>query len=215
MAAILAIGIGRPRGAKMKRMVQVVVCSFLLAGSVVNGQISSPGFILLLGSLGAAKGLLTPEAERAKLLAKPEPVIINASYAISKFNSEIVKEFGKIWRQSGNGAGQTEGVVLILRMANGTYSARSQGITNEFKKFTFRWHPAAIAIVHTHPNTSDPRPQLDDIKVADKYSVPVFTVTAHGMYVYDPSTKKISMVISGVDWLDARKLETAIAKRIL
>ncbi|HEY7911878.1 MAG TPA: hypothetical protein VIG62_08200 [Blastocatellia bacterium] len=198
----------------MKQMVRVVVCSFLLAGSLVNGQISSPGFILLLGNLGTAKGLLIPEAERARLLPKPEQVLINASYAISKFNQEMVKEFGKIWRQSGNGSGHTEGVVLILRMADGTYSARSQGATNEFKRFTFRWHPAAIAIVHTHPNTSDPRPQLDDIRVADKYGVPVFTITAQGMYVYDPSTKKISLVISGVDWLDARKLESAIAKRI-
>jgi hypothetical protein len=194
-------------------MVQVVVCSFFLAGNAVNGQISSPGFILLLGNLGAAKGLLTAEADRARFLPKPEPVIVNASYAISKFNSEMVKEFGKIWRQSGNGSGQTEGVVLILRMADGTYSARSQGSTNEFKRFTFRWHPATIAIVHTHPNTSDPRPQLDDIKVADKYGVPVFTVTSQGMYVYDPSAKKISMVINGVDWLDARKLESAIAKK--
>jgi hypothetical protein len=214
MAAIFAIGIGWPRGAKMKRMVQVAVCAFFLAGSVVNGQITSHGFILLLGNLGAAKGLLTPEADRARFLPKPEPVVLNASYAVSKFNQEMVKEFGKIWRQSGNGSGQTEGVVLILRMGDGTYSARSQGATNEFKRFTFRWHPATIAIVHTHPNTSDPRPQLDDIKVADKYRVPVFTITAHGMWVYDPTTKKTSIVISGVDWLDARKLELAIAKNI-
>ncbi len=198
----------------MKRLVQVVVCSFLLTGNAVNGQVSSAGFILLLGNIGGAKGLLTAEAERARLLAPPAPAIINAAYAISKFNPEVVKEFGKIWRQSGNGAGQTEGVVLILRMVDGTYTARSQGTTNEFKRFTFKWHPAAIALVHTHPNTSDPRPQPDDIRVAIKYGIPVFTVTSRGMWVYDPSTRRTSMVVGGVDWLDARKWEGAIAKRI-
>jgi hypothetical protein len=197
----------------MKRLVQGVVCSILLAGGVVYGQIPGGGFILLLGGPGDAKGLLIPEAERARLLPKPEASIINANYVISKFDEGMVKEFGKIWRQSGNGAGQTEGVILILRMADGTYAAKSQGTTNEFKRFTFRWHPAAIALIHTHPNTSDPRPQPDDIKVALKYGVPVFTLTSRGMWVYDPSARRTSRVVDGVDWLDARKWEVTIARQ--
>jgi hypothetical protein len=87
-------------------------------------------------------------------------------------------------------------------MANGGYSGREMGPTNEHKRFTFRWHPATRAIVHTHPNSSDPRPQAEDIAVADKHQVPVFTITSQGMYVYDPISKKLSKIMSNLDWLD-------------
>jgi hypothetical protein len=87
-------------------------------------------------------------------------------------------------------------------MAGGRYISREMGATNEHKRFTFRWHPATIAIVHTHPNTSDPRPQKEDMLVADKYQVPIFTITSRGMYVYDPLSRKVSKVMSNLDWLD-------------
>jgi len=76
------------------------------------------------------------------------------------------------------------------------------GSTNEYKRFTFAWHPAAVAIVHTHPNSADPKPCSEDLAVADKHGVPVFTITSRGMYVYDPGTRKISKVMQGLDWLD-------------
>jgi hypothetical protein len=87
-------------------------------------------------------------------------------------------------------------------MAGGGFSGREMGATNEHKQFTFRWHPATIAIVHTHPNTSDPKPQDEDIAVADKHKVPIFTITNRGMYVYDPATKTRSKVMRDLDWLD-------------
>jgi hypothetical protein len=74
--------------------------------------------------------------------------------------------------------------------------------TNEYKKCTFKWNAAAIAIVHTHPNGSDPKPAEQDRQVADKYDVPNFTLTLSGMYVYDPATKKTSKVLNGLDWLN-------------
>src|SRR5436190_13638261 len=87
-------------------------------------------------------------------------------------------------------------------MADGTFSARDMGATNEYKQFTFPWHPATIAIVHTHPNKSDPQPCGVDLAAADKYRVPIFTITSRGMFVYDPDTKKISKVMNNLDWLD-------------
>lgn len=133
---------------------------------------------------------------------KPELNTSRTAFAISTFDKPTVEDFGKAWRRSGNGSLPREAVVLILQMAGGGYSSREMGATNEHKRFTFSWHPATIAIVHTHPNTSDPRPQQEDILVADKYQVPIFTITNRGMYVYDPRTKKISKVMNNLDWLD-------------
>jgi proteasome lid subunit RPN8/RPN11 len=75
--------------------------------------------------------------------------------------------------------------------------------SNEFQKFSFTWEDGIIAIFHTHPRGVDPRPSDGDMKVADKYRVLMFTLTHRGMYVYDPQTKKTSIVMYGVDWLDA------------
>jgi hypothetical protein len=136
-----------------------------------------------------------------------------ADFAMSKFDKLAVEAFGKAWRRSGNGSSPREGVVLILRMADGGYSSREMGSTNEHKQFTFAWHPATIAIVHTHPNTSDPKPQDEDIEIADKHQVPVFTITSRGMYVYDPGTRKLSKVMSDLDWLDVSKWSKGLFAR--
>jgi len=87
-------------------------------------------------------------------------------------------------------------------MSDGTFIGKSQGYTNQYKKFTFKMIPNSIAIVHTHPSGCDPRPSRDDRQVADDYDVPIFTITVHGMYVYDPATKKTNKVLDGMDWLN-------------
>jgi hypothetical protein len=124
-------------------------------------------------------------------------------FVMSKFDDAILKTFNHAWRSSGNGVTPRERVVLILRMTNGNYQARLQSPTNEYKSCSFAWHPATVAIVHTHPNSSDPRPQEADIKLADKFRVLMFTITARGMYLYDPSVKEITKIQDGLDWLNS------------
>ena len=75
------------------------------------------------------------------------------------------------------------------------------GHTNETNKFGFKWDPAAIAIAHTHPNNKDPNPSSEDMRVADKLGVPILTITRWGMYMYDPSTHRITQVQNNLDWL--------------
>ena len=152
-----------------------------------------------------------PSAERVEANPSAASITAGARFAISIFNGKIIEEFSRAWRRAGTGVSPTEAVVLILRMADGSFSAKSQGYTNEYKKFTFPWHPATVAVVHTHPNGSDPKPQHDDMTLADKYKVPVFTITNRGMYVYDPFTKKTHQVQEGLDWRDASKWEREIA----
>ena len=132
----------------------------------------------------------------------PARALRGVDYVISKFDAGIVKAFGKAWLKSGDGTTPQEAVVLILRMADGTYGGRVLGSTNEQYQFTFNWHPSTVAVVHTHPNKLDPRPYGQDLMIADKYRVPVFTITNRGMYVYDPDTRKISRVLANTDWLD-------------
>lgn len=124
---------------------------------------------------------------------------------LTNIGEGLLKEFDMAWRSSGGGINGHEGVVLIFRKPDGTYTGRSQGISNEYHMFTFKWSFNAVAIVHTHPNGTDPRPGEQDKRVADKYCVPNFTLTRTGMYVYDPATKTTSKVLNGLDWL---KLQT-------
>jgi hypothetical protein len=59
--------------------------------------------------------------------------------------------------------------------------------------------------VHTHPNACNERPSWPDKDIADKYHVPILTITSRGMFMYDPETKKISKVQDGLDWLKLDK----------
>jgi len=178
----------------MKRIVQVLTSALVLAAAASLAQ----SFDITI-TLSTA---LSDAVEEARAHANRAVLPRGADFAISKFDKQMVEAFGKAWRRSGNGSLPLEGVVLILRMADGGYSGREMGSTNEHRRFSFRWHPATIAIVHTHPNASDPKPQDEDIVVANKYQVPVFTITSRGMYVYDPGTRKLGKVMSNLNWLD-------------
>ena len=164
----------------------------------------SPRSGLENGESGLKRELHAPSdaVDASRAHTNRAPFLSRADFVISKFDKRTVEAFGRAWRRSGNGSLPREGVVLILQMADGGHSSRDMGSTNEHRQFTFRWHPATIAIVHTHPNSSDPRPQDEDLVVADKYRVPIFTITNRGMHVYDPRTKKVSKVMSNLDWLD-------------
>jgi hypothetical protein len=184
----------------MKRIVELAGSALLLAAAV------APALSLNLTASFC-------NALSATVATRTHPgsarTLKGAAFAISTFDERIVEAFSSAWQRSGNGISSCEGVVLILRMADGTYSAREMGSTNEYKRFTFRWHPATIAIVHTHPSDADPKPHDEDIVAADKHGVPIFTITSRGMYVYDPVTKKTSLVMQNLDWLDPSKWSKA------
>ena len=118
----------------------------------------------------------------------------------------VSQQFERAWRDSGNGTTGREIVILIFRMWDGSYIAKPQGYTNQYKCCTFRWNPSAIAIVHTHPNCCDPRPGERDKLAADKFGVPNFTLTSTGMYEYDPATRRTNKVLNGLDWMNPSAL---------
>lgn len=133
---------------------------------------------------------------------------------LRNIDKEVVKQFENAWRDSLDGSSDREGVVLMFRMRDGSYKGKSQGFTNQFRRFTFRWDPAALAIVHTHPNNCDPKPSEQDRRVADQFGVLNFTISIHGMFVYDPATKQTSKVLNGLDWLDLSKLTEEMSRKL-
>ena len=132
--------------------------------------------------------------------SRPAPINIISSI-LSGIDEAVIREFRTAWKISGSGFMKREGVVLLYRMHDGSIKARSQGCSNEYMQFTFTWRPNVIAIVHTHPNDTDPQPTREDSRLADRFAVPIFTLTSQGMFVYDPATKKVSRLFKYLDWL--------------
>jgi hypothetical protein len=127
------------------------------------------------------------------------------AFIIAKIDAAVTNEFQEAWLLSRNGSDGFEGLVLVYPTPDGSILARSQGKSHEQNLFTFGWTSNIIAVVHTHPNGVDPKPAGHDLQLADRFSVPVFTITQRGMYVYDPATRKTSMVQDGLDWLESSK----------
>jgi len=124
---------------------------------------------------------------------------------MSRFDREMVKAFRAAWRNAGNGLTAVEAVILIIRKADGSCKAVLPDPKGQHYRFTFRLQPGTIAVVHTHPNDSDPRPATADIEIAERFQVPMFTLTIRGMFLYDPTTKVTSRVQGGKDWLISSK----------
>jgi hypothetical protein len=122
-------------------------------------------------------------------------------FVLSRIDERVVKELEKAWNRSAHGIKVTEALVLIFRMADGSIKAVPAGYTNEAFKFTFEWTPSIFAVIHTHCNNKAPEPQPPDVMIAEKFGVPMFTITLSGMFLYDPATKRISKVLDGLDWL--------------
>ena len=134
-----------------------------------------------------------------------DPVEAEAVNRVARIDRQVIREFEKAWTVASAGTSNQEGVVLIFRLFDGTYRAESQGNTNQHKKFTFKFIPNAVAIVHTHPNSIDARPSSDDTELSNKLGVPVYTITNRGMFMYDPKSKQITKIMDGMDWLDHTK----------
>ena len=153
-----------------------------------------------------------PTRAQAKSMSYGE----KTAFIISKIGEDVARQFEVAWRISRNGSDGFEGLVLVYPSIDGGILARSKGKSGEQKHFTFGWTSNIIAVVHTHPNDVDPRPAGADLRLADRFGVPVFTITRRGMYVYDPESRKISMVQAGLDWLEPAKWNhegQAVAKR--
>ena len=155
-------------------------------------------FSVFLSGVLALAGAHPFLAAAAQTEGEPEEAKIN--FILSKMDEGIRQAFQKAWQISGGGIADVEGVVLLYRQRDGSLRATPLGRTNERLQSTFQWNYAILAIVHTHPNHHDPRPGGEDSRIADRFDVPVFTITSRGMFVYNPRTRKIAKVFNGMEW---------------
>jgi len=169
----------------MQRIKCASILSILVSASVTIALADSVGEALAKAKAGSCK--------------------TTTAALVARITEAVVEEFEKAWRVSGCGIAEVEGAVLLYRMADGSISARSQGQTNQRRKFTMVCDPGVIAIVHTHPNKCNAQPEGGDLEIANRLRIPVFTITNRGMYVYDPGTRKMSKVQDGLNWLDPAK----------
>ena len=181
-------------------------------------------FILVPASVPHAQGLISFRPERKthyttavrdlnRAIANSDTVVTTGASSkvtlglrlLSKVDEGLIRQFNHAWSVAKAGFDTTEGVVVIYLMRDGRYKGRSPGTTNEFEQASFKWDPATIAIVHTHPNSINARPSLVDQELAERVEIPVFTITNRGMYVYNPTTRETTQVMAALDWLDLSK----------
>jgi hypothetical protein len=179
---------------KLTRTVGTVVI-WSIALSILVGW-SAPAQTAQQETQGGAKATSSagPNAEAARN---------RAAFELSRVDKKLVDQFQKAWLLAKNGTSNREAVILIFRSTEGRYTGKTLAITNEQLQLSFKWDPAAIAIVHTHPNHCDPAPGRYDRQLADRLSVPIFTITRSGMFMYDPATKLTRKVQNGLDWLNS------------
>jgi hypothetical protein len=159
--------------------------------------------MILIFNLLALVAVRAYPATRTRIV--DDPAGTHSGFDLSNINEQVTNEFLKAWNSSRNGIDKVESVVLIFRKVDGSYFAIALGQTNETNKLRFKWDPAAIAIAHTHPNSIDPQPSGEDMRLAERFGVPIFTMTRLGMYMYDPGTHKITKIQNNLDWLDPAK----------
>jgi len=131
---------------------------------------------------------------------------------LNKVDEDLVNQFRKAWAISKAGCDSREGLVMVFLMRGGRYMGRLVGATNEFAEVTFKWDPASIALVHTHPNGINARPSSIDELAAEKLGIPIFTITNRGMYVYNPTTMRTTRVMNDLDWLEPSKWAIRVQK---
>lgn len=163
------------------------------------------GIFCSSGQAQVTKSLSDPELTAGEESMRSDKAGISKSvteYILSRIDDRVLQEMKRAWCAAGTGVGREESVLLIFRMVDDSIQARPQGRTNEQRAFTFKWDPSAVAIMHTHPMSANPRPSPADRQLADKLGVPIFTLTTRGMYLYDPHTKKVRLVHGGLEWLE-------------
>src|SRR5262249_45634534 len=151
-----------------------LICKLILFCSSGQAQVAKAG-----SNPEPSIGVEHNNSESAGISTVTESILI-------RIDERIVEQMDHAWRIVGAGIDNKEAVLLLFRLPDGSIEARSAGLTNEQKAFSFKWPPSAIAILHTHPNSLDPKPSRTDRQLADSLGVAIFTLTVRGMYLYDP-----------------------------
>jgi proteasome lid subunit RPN8/RPN11 len=95
--------------------------------------------------------------------------------------------------------------VLLYKRADGSLFAHKLPFRGVPFSVTFRVNAEVLAVIHTHPNLSSPRPSSIDKEAAKRLGKPVITISSGGMHLYDPITKRTIELYKNLTWLDKPK----------
>ncbi len=110
----------------------------------------------------------------------------------------------EVGRQKSLPTDQTGGAgsVVVSFGADGRFYAKAQPPGNQHYRSAIRFHSGVAAVFHSHPSSCDPRPSLQDRRLADRLQVPIGTLTRQGLFVYDPTTRNTTKLMRRLEWLD-------------
>jgi hypothetical protein len=94
-----------------------------------------------------------------------------------------------LWRDSGFGSTRSEKAAWIVQSRErGATWVRwpSSGVAAARERWKGERPSSALGIVHTHPDTVDPRPSRVDAETARKQGLPIFTVSRAGIWKVSP-----------------------------
>ncbi len=192
----------------------LLMLSLILSASQAQGS-----FPTLAGALsgGVSTSGIAEESGTTSDCASPAQLtsrVRSGLRFIERMDAGLIKTFSEAWQEAGDGTADTESVVLIFRTGEGAYTGKLTHFYRAYKRTSFNWNPRAVAIIHTHPNGVGARPSKQDELVAHKYTVPMFTITSRGMFVYDPITRKATKLLNGTEWLSLSKWTPQIYSKL-
>lgn len=134
------------------------------------------------------------------------------AFDVAKIDRAVVAQFREAWASAGLGNKNIEVVILIRRNRDGSYRADVDNSDKPHRSAHFAWSSSIIAVFHTHPNRASEKPSAADRKIADRFRVPIYTLTSRGIWAYDPAIRKTSLIIEGLRWLSSQIWEERIAE---
>ena len=105
--------------------------------------------------------------------------------------SKVQAAMADAWKQAKNGLAEGhEEAGFAINGSPSAYAVMPHQQTNQDMKMTTVLQPNVAAEVHVHPNGSRPDPSDNDKEIANKHKIPVYTISQHGIFKYDPATKQ-------------------------
>jgi len=128
----------------------------------------------------------------------------DTDFQLKNMNSTLVAQLKQAWQAAGKGSSNHEAAVIIVQQPDSSYQAILVFDQEGFQTIRLEVPPHAVAIFHTHPNHAGGEPSLADRRNSDLLSIPNFTLTDRGVWVYDPHTRRTSRIHYKLAWLDAK-----------
>ena len=127
---------------------------------------------------------------------------LTPAFQMGRVNKEIVSTLKEAWRLAGSGRSSREAGVLLLQNDDGSYNAKLVFDPDAYRQVRFEVTEDVVAMLHTHPNDGNSEPSPQDKRNADFLQIPTFTISATGLWVYNPRTRQTRIVMLDETWMD-------------